>query len=59
MKKIKITLVKSMIKHNQRQRRTVEALGLSKLHKSIEKEATPQVEGMIHAVQHLLKIEKI
>jgi len=59
MAQVKITLSKSFIKRNQRQRATVQALGLKKLNHSIVKEATPQVQGMIDAVAHLLTIEKI
>ena len=59
MAQVKITLTKSFIKRNQRQRATVQALGLKKLNHSIVKESTPQVQGMINAVAHLLTIEKI
>jgi large subunit ribosomal protein L30 len=41
------------------QKRTVRALGFTKLHQSREVEATPQMMGMINKVAHLLKIEKI
>ncbi len=59
MAQVKITLSKSFIKRNLRTRRTVQALGLKKLQQSIVKETTPQVQGMIDAVAHLLTIEKI
>ena len=59
MPQVKITLSKSPIKRNARQKATVQALGLRKLNHCITKEATPQVQGMINAVAHLLKIEKI
>jgi large subunit ribosomal protein L30 len=59
MPQVKITLSKSPIKRNARQKATVQALGLRKLNHSIIKEATPQVQGMINAVAHLLTIEKI
>ncbi|MCF8423913.1 MAG: 50S ribosomal protein L30 [Bacteroidia bacterium] len=59
MPQVKITLSKSPIKRNARQKATVQALGLRKLHHCITKEATPQVQGMINAVAHLLTIEKI
>jgi large subunit ribosomal protein L30 len=58
MSKAKLTLVRSLSGRPARQRKTVEALGFKKMHQSIEKELTPQVEGMIHAVGHLLKVEK-
>ena len=59
MAQVKVTLTKSPIKRNARQKATVQALGLRKLNHSIIKEATPQVQGMIDAVAHLLTIEKI
>jgi large subunit ribosomal protein L30 len=59
MPQVKITLSKSPIKRNARQKATVQALGLRRLNHCITKEATPQVQGMINAVAHLLKIENI
>jgi large subunit ribosomal protein L30 len=58
MATIKITQVKSAIKRPERQKRTLQALGLGKLHKTVEHEATPQIKGMINKVQHLLRIEE-
>lgn len=58
MSKIKITQVKSKIGSTQRQKRTLEALGLRKLNSSVEVEATPQILGMVNKVSHLLKVEK-
>ncbi|HTS46162.1 MAG TPA: 50S ribosomal protein L30 [Puia sp.] len=59
MKKIKITQVKSAIDRPERQKLTLKALGLKKLHNSKEVEASPQVLGMIRKVHHLLKVEEI
>lgn len=59
MKKIKITLVKSAIDRPERQKLTLQALGLNKLNVSKEVETTPQVLGMIRKVNHLLKVEEI
>lgn len=59
MAKVKITLSKSFIKRNARQRATVQALGLKKTNQTIEKELNPQIQGMIDAVAHLLTVEKI
>ncbi len=59
MAKIKITQVKSKIGSTQRQKRTLEALGLRKMHNSVEVEATPQILGMVTKVSHLLKVEKL
>lgn len=59
MKKIKITQVKSGIDRPERQKLTLKALGLTKMHASKEVEATPQILGMIRKVNHLLKVEEL
>ncbi len=59
MKKVKITLVKSPIDRPERQKLTLQALGLNKTNSSKEVEATPQVLGMIRKVEHMLKVEEI
>ena len=59
MKKIKITQVRSGIGRPLRQKRTLEALGLRKMHHSVEKVATPQILGMVAKVKHLVSIEEI
>jgi large subunit ribosomal protein L30 len=59
MKKVKITQIKSAIDRPERQKLTLKALGIKKLHTSKEIEATPQVLGMIRKVNHLLKVEEI
>ncbi|MFN5423367.1 MAG: 50S ribosomal protein L30 [bacterium] len=59
MKKIKITKVKSVIDRPERQKRTMEALGLGKLNATVEVEATPQILGMVRKVNHLVKVEEI
>lgn len=59
MSKIKITQVRSSIDYPSYQRRTLEALGIKKMHGSVEKEATPQIQGMVLAVKHLVKVENI
>ena len=58
MKKIKITLVKSPIDRPERQKLTLQALGLNKTNSTREVEVTPQVLGMVRKVTHLLKIEE-
>jgi large subunit ribosomal protein L30 len=57
MGKIRVTQVKSAIDRTARQKRTLEALGIRKLHQTIEVEATPQVLGMVAKVAHLVKVE--
>ncbi|HWR31979.1 MAG TPA: 50S ribosomal protein L30 [Chitinophagaceae bacterium] len=59
MKKIRVTLVKSPIDRPERQKLTVQALGLNKTNSSKEVEATPQVLGMIRKVTHLVKVEEV
>lgn len=58
MSKIKITQVKSGIDRMARQKRTLVALGLGKVLRSVEVEATPQILGMVRAVIHLVKVEE-
>ncbi|ATL47445.1 50S ribosomal protein L30 [Chitinophaga caeni] len=59
MAKIKITQVKSGIDRPQKQKATLKALGISKLNGSVEKEASPQILGMVRAVNHLVKVEEV
>lgn len=59
MKKIKVTQIRSRIDQPARQKRTLDALGLRKMNQSREFTATPQIEGMIRKVQHLVKIEEV
>jgi large subunit ribosomal protein L30 len=58
MATIKIKQVKSGIDRPERQKRTLRALGFKKLNQTLEKEATPQVLGMIHKVAHLVTVVK-
>jgi large subunit ribosomal protein L30 len=59
MSKIRITQIKSKIGKPARQKRTLEALGIKKMHHSVEHEATPQIMGMVVKVRHLVKVEEI
>lgn len=59
MKKIKITQVKSGIDRSERQKLTLQALGLTKVNGSKEVEATPQILGMVKKVSHLIKVEEL
>ena len=56
MKKVKIKQVRSGIGRPERQKRTLEALGFKRLNQTIEVEVSPQVQGMINAVSHLIEI---
>jgi len=53
---IKIKQVKSAINRPKDQKRTIEALGFKRLNQVIEKEATPQILGMVKKVSHMLEI---
>jgi len=56
MSTIKIKQVKSAIKRPADQKATIKALGFKKLNQTLEKEATPQILGMVKKVQHLIQI---
>ena len=55
---LKITLVKSTIGAVPKHTKTIEALGLSKLHKTVELPDNAATRGMIKQVQHLVKVEE-
>jgi large subunit ribosomal protein L30 len=59
MSKIRITQIRSKIGKPERQKRTLEALGIKKMHHSVEHEATPQIMGMVVKIRHLVKVEEI
>jgi large subunit ribosomal protein L30 len=59
MKKIKITQVKSTIDRPERQKRSMQALGLRKMHRTVEHDATPQILGIVEKVKHLVTVEEI
>lgn len=56
---IKITLTKSVIGASPLQRKVVEALGLKKMHHTVEQPDTPQTRGAIEKVKHLVRIEEV
>ena len=55
---LKITLVKSTIVAVPKHKKTIEALGLSKMHKTVELPDNAATRGMIKQVQHLVKVEE-
>ncbi len=59
MSKLKVTQVKSGIDRSERQKRTLQALGLRKINATVEVEATPQIKGMVAKVLHLVKVEEV
>lgn len=59
MEKIKVTQVKSRIGATERQKKTLDALGLRKINATVEHEATQQILGMVVKVNHLVAVEQI
>jgi len=59
MSKLRVTQIRSTIDRKEPQKRTIKALGLGRLHKSVVHEDTPQIRGMIRAVGHLVKVEEL
>ena len=56
MAKIKVKQIKSRIGAPKDQKRTLDALGLTKMNKVVEHEATPSIMGMINKVKHLVVV---
>ncbi|MCM1521523.1 MAG: 50S ribosomal protein L30 [Muribaculaceae bacterium] len=56
MANIKITQIKSRINAPAVQKRTLDALGLKKMHHSVVKEDNPSIRGMVQAVHHLVEV---
>ena len=57
-KKLKITLKRSTIGYNKKQKLTVRTLGLRKIHQTVEHRDSPQIRGMINKVIHLVEVEE-
>ena len=58
MGKIKITQVRSILKRPSNQKQTIKALGLGRINKTVEVEATPQIKGMVNKVRHLVSVSE-
>jgi large subunit ribosomal protein L30 len=58
MTKIKIKQVRSGIDHPADQKRTLRALGFTKMNQVLEKDDNPQIRGMVRKVHHLVDIVK-
>lgn len=58
-KKLQITLKRSLIGRPESQRLTVKALGLHKLHQTVEHEDNAAIRGMINKVSHLVEVTEI
>jgi large subunit ribosomal protein L30 len=59
MSKLKITQTKSWIKCPKRQKATLTGLGLGRIGRTVEHNATPQIQGMVAKVAHLVKVEQL
>lgn len=56
---LKITLKRSPIGYDITQKRTVRALGLTKMHQTVEQPDNPSIWGMVHKVRHLVEVETV
>ncbi len=59
MGKVRIEQVRSTIGRPERQKRTIEALGLGKINRQVEVELTPSIQGMINKVSHLVSVTEL
>ena len=59
MAKVQIKQLRSVIKRPERQKRTILALGLGKINRTVEVELTPQIAGMINKVNHLVSVKEL
>ena len=59
MAQIQVKLVRSAIDRPERQKRTVQSLGLNKLNSSATHDVNPSVMGMVKSVQHLLQVTEL
>ncbi|MCD6206247.1 MAG: 50S ribosomal protein L30 [Candidatus Marinimicrobia bacterium] len=56
---LRITQIKSPIGYRQRAWKTLEALGLKRMHHTVEQPDNPAIRGMIKSIEHLLKVEEV
>jgi large subunit ribosomal protein L30 len=56
---LRITLTKSPIGYSERQKRTVRALGLRRMHQTVEQRDTAVIRGMIAKVKHLVTVDEV
>jgi large subunit ribosomal protein L30 len=57
--RLRITQIRSAIGRVKEQKQTVRALGIKRLHQSVEHEDNPAIRGMIQKVKHLVKVEEV
>ena len=59
MAKVRITQIRSTIKRPETQLRTIQSLGLGKRDQSVEVEYTPQIQGMVRKLSHLVSVKEL
>ncbi len=59
MSKLRITQKRSAIGRHFTQKRTARALGIRRLHQTVEHEDTPSIRGMVNKISHLLEVERV
>ena len=59
MKKLRITQVKSGIGYKPKAKATLRALGLRRMHQSVEQADSPQIRGMVNLIPYLVKVEEL
>ncbi|MEE8443048.1 MAG: 50S ribosomal protein L30 [Dehalococcoidia bacterium] len=59
MAKIRITWTRSTIGQPYSQRKVIQALGLHRLHHTVERVDVPSIRGMVHKVRHLVFVEEV
>ena len=59
MAKYRVTQTRSTIRRPKEQKRTIQALGLGRINRSVEVEGTPQIMGMIRKVSHLVSVTEL
>ncbi len=59
VKMLQITLVRSPIGYNQRQKRTVRALGLRRMQQAVVRPDNPAIRGMVASIPHLVRVDEI
>ena len=59
MGKVAVTQIRSTLNRPKQQKLTIKALGLGKLNRTVEHEATPQILGMINKVSHLVTVKEL
>ena len=57
--RLRVTLVKSPTKFSERQKRTIRALGLKRMHQTVEHADGPVARGMVARVAHLVEVEEV